>query len=341
MSRLWRSWWVRIPLALILLAVIVVAWMASLHDEGRLDQLMDEGAWMRIVGLPVAAWAAAMSLVATFGWIARADSREATQRVELAQAKARETEAVQAKATREQAQLSVQVFGAQLIAPITSRGSPLEFTLPRLLNAGPFDPPPETIWAPVVNVNNSDTRDSYSLGLTAQLFLPMRFYYATDDQFFYSMVRTSKQPRLEAIRVFFSSGLAAPIEASAVALRDIGATFALRDFEGRVPPAVTSLPGSPTTGFNSLTEAFAYLEANPSKTCWLAAVDNPAFPKDEQTNEAAVLLILAHRSYRTTRKPIGHLHRPISIPLAKDGRALPSAERVNAFADTLTRAADS
>ncbi|MEO7405334.1 MAG: hypothetical protein ABIU95_16875, partial [Burkholderiales bacterium] len=228
-----------------------------------------------------------------------------------------------------------------LIAPITSRGSPLEFTLPRLLNAGPFDPPPETIWAPGVNVNNSATRDSYAMRLTTQLFLPMRFYYATDEHFFYSMVRTSKQPRLEGIRVFFSSGLAAPIGASAVALRDIGATFALRDFEGRVPPVVTSLPGSPTTGFTSLTEAFAYLEANPTKTCWLAAVDNPAFPAFKKTNEAAVLLILAHPSYRTTRKPIGHIHRPISAPLTKDGRALPSAERVNAFADTLTRAADS
>ncbi|MEO7405333.1 MAG: hypothetical protein ABIU95_16870, partial [Burkholderiales bacterium] len=151
MSRHWRSWWVRAPLALILLAVIVVAWMASLHDEGRLDQLMDEGAWMRIVGLPVAAWAAAMSLVATFGWIGRVEAREATQRIELAQARAREADAAQAKTTRDQAQFAVQVFGAQLIAPITSRGSPLEFTLPRLLNAGPFDPPPETIWAPAVN----------------------------------------------------------------------------------------------------------------------------------------------------------------------------------------------
>ena len=97
MNRLWRSWWVRIPLALILLAVLVAAWMMSLHDEGRLDQMLDEGAWMRIVGLPAALWLSVLSLAATWSWIARVDAREATHRIELAQAKARDTEVAAAK----------------------------------------------------------------------------------------------------------------------------------------------------------------------------------------------------------------------------------------------------
>ena len=72
--------------------------------------------------------------------------------------------------------------------------------------------------------------------------------------------------------------------------------------------------GGAATGFTSLAAAFEYLEAHPTEVIWLMAVDAPGYGpegKDEQPDEAAVLLLLAHRDFDTGREPLAMIHRPV------------------------------
>lgn len=83
--------------------------------------------------------------------------------------------------------------------------------------------------------------------------------------------------------------------------------------------------GGGTAGFRSLSAAFDYLEAHPSEVVWLMAVDSPNYGpdgKDEQPNEAGILLMLAHRDFDTGREPLAMIHRPQQRPEAPGSRPL-------------------
>lgn len=83
--------------------------------------------------------------------------------------------------------------------------------------------------------------------------------------------------------------------------------------------------GSGAAGFRSLSAAFDYLEAHPTEVVWLMAVDSPNFGpdgKEEQPNEAGVLLLLAHRDFDTGREPLAVISRPQQTPAAPNTTAL-------------------
>jgi type II secretory pathway pseudopilin PulG len=93
--------------------------------------------------------------------------------------------------------------------------------------------------------------------------------------------------------------------------------------------------GGASVGFTSLIAAFDYLETHPSEVVWLLSIDAPGYGpdgKDEQPNEAAVLLMLAHRDFDTGREPLALIHRPVrateeqgKTPLARLKYALKEA----------------
>jgi hypothetical protein len=93
--------------------------------------------------------------------------------------------------------------------------------------------------------------------------------------------------------------------------------------------------GGASVGFTSLIAAFDYLETHPGEVVWLLSTDAPGYGpdgKDEQPNEAAVLLMLAHRDFDTGREPLALIHRPVraseeqgKTPLARLKYALKEA----------------
>jgi hypothetical protein len=83
--------------------------------------------------------------------------------------------------------------------------------------------------------------------------------------------------------------------------------------------------GGGAAGFRSLSAAFDYLEAHPTEVVWLMAIDSPNYGpdgKDEQPNEAGILLMLAHRDFDTGREPLAMIHRPQQTPEAPGSRPL-------------------
>jgi hypothetical protein len=83
--------------------------------------------------------------------------------------------------------------------------------------------------------------------------------------------------------------------------------------------------GGGTAGFRSLSAAFDYLEGHPTEVVWLMAIDSPNYGpdgKDEQPNEAGILLMLAHRDFDTGREPLAMIHRPQQTPEAPGSRPL-------------------
>ncbi|QTD92267.1 virulence factor [Burkholderia anthina] len=85
----------------------------------------------------------------------------------------------------------------------------------------------------------------------------------------------------------------------------IGNTYFPKMWSNPTPPDVHITQGGANTGFTSLNNALAYLQANPDKTVWAINWDAPSFPPtDAQINENLVVLFLAGPNFNTEREPL-------------------------------------
>lgn len=207
------------------------------------------------------------------------------------------------------AQPVAQLIGANLISPLTQRAYPLEFNLPGFLNPGPLGSPPKKIWAPVDGTGGTTKRAHFAEALTketcAAFSLPVSNYNrTTNDGFHFFLWNGIRMNGLKVVSTFEPSYVD---EALALGIWKSG----YNSYGGESRPDLTLTP-SPN-GWLGLLASLDYIRQVPNKGMWMASADAPNAPKDEQPNEAAVLLMLANPGFATGRTPLVNWYAPAQV----------------------------
>lgn len=67
-------------------------------------------------------------------------------------------------------------------------------------------------------------------------------------------------------------------------------------------------------GWSAVETGWQHVAAPEARVTWVATTDTPSYPKDDQPNEAAVLLMVAHPGYDAGRKPLVYFSAPVVVP---------------------------
>lgn len=121
--------------------------------------------------------------------------------------------------------------------------------------------------------------------------------------------------------------------------------FAYLNYENKKPFTEFHYQFAHAGGYDSIKNAFAYIEKNPpAKTdhpmVWTLAVDAPQFvlkETDRNANDSGTLLMWAHPNADTGRKPLVLLQRPVTHIVAEN-KKLSSADVGSAITEALTNA---
>ena len=219
-----------------------------------------------------------------------------------------------------------QLIGANLISPLTHRGYPLEYNLPAFLNPGPDGQPPKKVWAPVDGTGGDTKRWEFAQILTRELchsfsLAVSQYRRTTTEGFNFFLWNGVRMNGLKIVSTFEPSFVD---EARA---RRIWRS-AYNSFGGESQPDLQLTPSA--DGYPGLLAALDYVRQTPDKALWLTSADAPNAPKDEQPNEAALVLVLAQPGFDSGRRPLAHFYAPVQLRLdalpqakaAKDKQAL-------------------
>jgi hypothetical protein len=110
--------------------------------------------------------------------------------------------------------------------------------------------------------------------------------------------------------------------------RELWAT-AYRQYGLTSEPVLTLASGN--AGWTTLEAGWKLIASPEAKVIWQATVDSPSYPKDEEPNEAAVLLMVAHPAYDTGRKPLAYFSAPAVVPVKDVKREEGESPRVAAL----------
>ena len=202
-----------------------------------------------------------------------------------------------------------QLMGANLISPLTRRGYPLEYNLPALLTPGPAGVPPAKVWAPVDGTGGTTTRAEFTRTLVRELCysfsLAVSNYRRTTYEgfhfFLWNGVRMNGLPIVSTLP---------PNEVDDTLARRIWKS-AYNSFGGVSQPDLQLAPSA--DGYAGLLVALDFVGQTADKAMWLASADAPNAPKDEQPNEAALVLILAQPGFDSGRRPLAHFYAPVEV----------------------------
>ena len=202
-----------------------------------------------------------------------------------------------------------QLVGANLISPRTHRGYPLAYNLPAFLNPGPAGVPPPKVWAPVDGSSGRILRGDFAHVLTGELCLSFslavsnyrRTTYEGFNFFLWNGVR------MNGLKIIFSFDPQYLSDEQVRHTWDIGYIV----YGNVSKPDLQLAPG--TDGYPALLAALDFVGQTPDKAMWLVSADAPNAPKDEQPNEAAVVLILAQPGFDSGRRPLAHFYAPVEV----------------------------
>jgi hypothetical protein len=307
-------------LATAILTVAAWGFYAITHD--RLSSHEPGVLLVDLVARPLAWWAIVTAVLATMLYAIGSARAEAARKVHEARAEiAQRAEDKRSRTAAEQtarAGFAVQLVAAQLISPITQRAYQLELNLRELLNAGPYAQAPKVVWAPVDNTARDVPVAMYAGALWDEGFRRLQWHYVFRGRETASgeSLLLWKDADLSGQPIFFATTPKIPLaEARELAVVNPELTMYLTPQRVKQRPQAHVDLGGPAVGFDSLERALDYLQANPDRVVWLGAVDCPEHPKFKTTNEAAILLMLAHPSRDTGRKPLAWIHRPVRASL--------------------------
>lgn len=68
------------------------------------------------------------------------------------------------------------------------------------------------------------------------------------------------------------------------------------------------------SGWTAVETGLQHIAAPNARVTWVATTDTPSYPKDDQPNEAAVLLMVAHPRYDAGRTPLVYFSAPVVVP---------------------------
>jgi hypothetical protein len=77
-------------------------------------------------------------------------------------------------------------------------------------------------------------------------------------------------------------------------------------------PQVTVASG--LSGWTAVETGWQHIARPEARVTWVATTDTPSYPKDDQPNEAAVLLMVAHPRYDAGRTPLVYFSAPVVVP---------------------------
>ena len=212
-----------------------------------------------------------------------------------------------------------QLIGANLISPLTHRGYPLAHNLPAFLNPGPDGAAPKKVWAPVDGTGGDTKRWEFAQILTRELCYSFslavsQYRRTTHDGFNFFLWNGVRMNGLKIVSTF------EPRYVDEARARRIWRS-AYNSFGGESQPDLQLAPSA--DGYPGLFAALDYLRETPGKAMWLASADAPNAPKDEQPNEAALVLVLAQPGFDSGRRPLAHFYAPVQLNLDE----LPAAQR--------------
>lgn len=134
--------------ALVLLAALIAANTYYAISSGLRFEGMNSGDYlMQLIKRPVIVWSALVVVVSTVFFIQRAEAAEMKRAGERAESAQPQAESDRLNASEARRTLSLQLIGAQLVAPSIRRGLPLQVQLPALMRRDPLKKP-VPIYAP-------------------------------------------------------------------------------------------------------------------------------------------------------------------------------------------------
>lgn len=204
-----------------------------------------------------------------------------------------------------------QLVGANWVSPLFDPGYGLEKHLPLFFDPGP-DGTPANAYKSLSGGSGRawpGGRLYYDQNYLKHLTISLSFtvtYYGQDVEGFNMFMW--KGVRMNGLPVF--TGFTA--ERTEEEIREIWA-YGYRSYGLTSKPVLTLASGN--SGWTTLEAGLQAIPAPDSKVIWVATVDSPHYPKDEEPNEASVLLMLAHPGTDTGRKPLAYFTAPVVRPL--------------------------
>jgi hypothetical protein len=223
----------------------------------------------------------------------------------------------------------VQLVGASLSTPLNDPGYQLDYHLPKLLDPGPDGQAPKTY----KNLTTKgQPRATFDERLTKWICGGVSFivsYYGQDvagaNMFMWKGVRMNGLPVVAGFT---------PSRTEAEA-REIWSAAYLA-FGNVSKPTLTLASGN--AGWTTFDTALKLIATPEAKVIWLTSTDAPSFPKDEQPNEAAVCLMVAHPAYDTGRTPLVYFTAPVVVPVKDMKQRERETLRVTALRESVVRA---
>lgn len=226
-----------------------------------------------------------------------------------------------------------QLVGANAISCLFDPGYGLEKHLAFLFEPGPDGKPPNSYKSltPGDGKFRVGGRLDYDRGyldwLTASFSFVVSYYGQTVEGFHMFMWNGVRMNGLPLVAGFTSERTAAEAwELWDNAYTSYGLTS---------KPVFTLASGN--SGWNTLEAGWKLIASPEGKVIWQATVDSPSYPKDEEPNEAAVLLMVAHPAYASGRKPLAYFSAPAVVPVKEAQRHDGETPRIAALREAVER----
>jgi hypothetical protein len=204
-----------------------------------------------------------------------------------------------------------QLVGANAISCMFDPGYGLERHLPWLLESGPDGKPPKSYKSltPGDGTARPGGRYVYDLRYVNLMTTSFSFvvsYYGKDIEGFHMFMWNDVRMNGLPIVAGFTAERTEP-EAKEI-WEDAYQAYGLKS-----KPMLTLASGA--AGWRTLDAGWKLIGSPEGKVIWQATVDSPSYPKDEEPNEAAVLLMVAHPGYAAGRKPLAYFSAPAVVPV--------------------------
>ena len=204
-----------------------------------------------------------------------------------------------------------QLVGANAISSMFDPGYGLERHLLWLLEPGPDGKPPKSYKSltPGNGTAWPGGRNSYDRNYLDELCLSFQFvvsYYGKDVQGFNMFMWTGV--RMNGLPIVAGFTAERTEEQARESWSDAYQAYGLTS-----KPVLTLASGN--SGWATLEAGWKLIASPEGKVIWQATVDSPSYPKDEEPNEAAVLLMVAHPAYEAGRKPLAYFSAPTVVAL--------------------------
>ena len=228
---------------------------------------------------------------------------------------------------------AAQLIGANAVSNMFDPGYGLEKSLPKLLDQGPDGKPAKSYKSltPGDGTPWPDGRLTYDQSYLGQLTRSFQFavsFYGKDVQgfnmFMWNGVRMNGLPVVSGFTAERTETQA--LDAWRKAYQAYGLTS---------KPSLTIASGN--SGWATLEAGWKLIASPEGKVIWQVSVDSPSYPKDEEPNEAAVLLMVAHPAYDAGRKPLAYFSGPMVVPVKDAEREPGETARIGALREAVQR----